>query len=91
MKFNCGSLNEKELKRLEKLEAKNAKYCARVKYLTNWHEHFAWLPVRVSDTDCRWLEKVLRKGKRIGHPEFGSWLTWEYTTPYYLERRRDNK
>lgn len=27
-----------------------------------WHEWFAWYPVRVGPGDCRWLEVVRRKG-----------------------------
>lgn len=27
----------------------------------DWHEWFAWYPVRVGRRDCRWLEKVERK------------------------------
>lgn len=29
--------------------------------ITNWHEWYAWHPVRVGYRDCRWLEKVQRK------------------------------
>jgi hypothetical protein len=27
-----------------------------------WHNWFAWFPVRVGDRDCRWFETVKRKG-----------------------------
>lgn len=27
-----------------------------------WHIWFAWFPVRVAKGDCRWLEKVERRG-----------------------------
>lgn len=30
--------------------------------LQRWHLWFAWHPVRVAKGDCRWLEKVERKG-----------------------------
>jgi hypothetical protein len=26
-----------------------------------WHKWFAWRPVRLGDSDCRWLEIVERK------------------------------
>lgn len=26
-----------------------------------WHPVFAWLPIRVGENDCRWLETVERK------------------------------
>lgn len=28
---------------------------------SDWHEWFAWYPVRVGHRDCRWLERVERK------------------------------
>ena len=31
--------------------------------LTQWHDHFAWLPVWVDDEGCRWLETVSRKAE----------------------------
>jgi len=45
--------------------------------LENWHEWFAWRPVRVGNRDCRWLEKVQRKGKYIYYGIDSCWL-WEY-------------
>lgn len=47
MKFNCGP---RALSRDKQLNL-----------LWEWHDHFAWLPVRLSDTDCRWLETVQRQ------------------------------
>ncbi len=38
----------------------------RNKPLTEWHRHFAWWPVRVSDRDCRWFEHVERRYGWIG-------------------------
>lgn len=29
--------------------------------IADWHDWFAWHPVRVGDGDCRWLETVERK------------------------------
>lgn len=39
-----------------------------------WHDWFAWRPVRVEYGGCRWLETVERRGSRW----LGSWLDWEY-------------
>jgi len=36
-------------------------YEARRKLKYQWHEWFAWHPVRVVPTECRWLEIVERK------------------------------
>lgn len=44
--------------------------------LEEWHLHFAWLPVRVGNRDCRWLEWVMRKG--VWRPCIGSSWNWEY-------------
>jgi hypothetical protein len=27
-----------------------------------WHTWFAWYPVKIAENDCRWLEKVERRG-----------------------------
>ncbi len=46
-----------------------------------WHDHFAWLPVRVRDTWV-WLERVKRKGVlHIGIMQQREWMTWEYELP----------
>ncbi|QWY83228.1 hypothetical protein [Rhizobium phage RHph_X2_25] len=39
-----------------------------------WHRWFAWYPVRVGDSDVRWLEYVERKG---WNNHFIGWQ-WEY-------------
>jgi 3',5'-cyclic AMP phosphodiesterase CpdA len=39
-----------------------------------WHEWFAWYPVRTSDTELRWLEIVKRK--RISEGNFG-WMVYQ--------------
>ena len=31
-----------------------------------WHDHFAWTPVRVGPRESRWLETVERRGKGTG-------------------------
>jgi len=39
-----------------------------------WHPWFAWLPVRIAEGDCRWLEEV---GRRIYRDWYG-YATTEY-------------
>jgi hypothetical protein len=70
MKLDCGPTKKtKERLKFEKL--------------SNWHTKFAWLPIRVGDNDCRWLEHYERKGKFERFPEYapvfsdGYW-SWEY-------------
>ena len=46
--------------------------------LTNWHPWFAWYPVRLADHDCRWMERVERKGKFYCGVGGESWWEWEY-------------
>lgn len=55
MKLNCGTTFEKRHRdELERLEA-------RLKKLKQWHDVFAFLPVRVGENECRWLETVQRR------------------------------
>lgn len=47
----------------------------------NWHRKFAWLPIKVSKHDCRWLEYVERKGTYYFISSvcgFVDGYTWEY-------------
>jgi hypothetical protein len=45
-----------------------------------WHTWFAWFPVRVGPGDCRWLEKVERRGN-IDYDSMGlSYWRYEYRT-----------
>ena len=66
MKLNCGPTPEQR---------------RRTKYerLMTWHRHFAWLPIRVADGDCRWLEFVERRGDcRINPYHFDECWTFEF-------------
>lgn len=55
MKINCGPT--KEIKEKLKKEAK----LAWVNKVTSEGEVvFAWLPIRLGENDCRWLERVKR-------------------------------
>ena len=49
----------------------------KIDKLGKWHNWFAWHPVRICSEDCRWLEKVERKGKHIDWTG-GSYIIWEY-------------
>lgn len=52
MKLNCGL--PRHLRQQAKVEAKKEK-------LEQWHDWFAWYPVRIGSEDCRWLETVGRR------------------------------
>jgi len=44
-----------------------------------WHNWFAWRPVRVSPTECRWLESVMRRGKAtVAYPDGGTIWRYQY-------------
>lgn len=51
MRFTCG----------ERKARREAQLQAEITRVTEWHPWFAWLPVRVTSSDCRWLEWVERK------------------------------
>lgn len=61
MKFDCGRIREE-------------KETPRV---TKWHDWFAFLPVRMADHDCRWMETVQRK---VGY--IGPWTGTFYDVKY---------
>jgi hypothetical protein len=45
---------------------------------TAWHRWFAWHPVKLGPSDCRWLEAIERKGE-LCHGGMGDrWWRWEY-------------
>lgn len=55
MKFRCGLTKEtKEQRERDHLRAKWA-------WQEQWHDWYAWFPVKVADNDCRWLETVRRR------------------------------
>jgi len=61
MKFNCGPTYREKIEQKEK-----------------WHVWFAWYPIRIGQTrDCRWLEKVWRKGRYTSNNEGAHW-SWKY-------------
>lgn len=53
MKFNCDYFKDKGRKKREALWEKRSQ----------WHEAFAWKPIRLAHNDCRWLETVERRLK----------------------------
>lgn len=71
MKFNCGPGPETRRARRE-LRAH-----LKQERLSNWHSFFAILPRRVGENDCRWLERIERKGTLA----FQGWAldwSWQY-------------
>jgi hypothetical protein len=51
MKWDC---DKRKREKVRKLTERLTKLC-------EWHNVFAWLPVKVADNDCRWLETVQEK------------------------------
>lgn len=45
---------------------------------TDWHGWFAWRPVRLGPSDCRWLEVVFRRGTYVNAGFGKEWAGWEY-------------
>ena len=45
--------------------------------LSQWHRWFAWHPIRLGSHDCRWLEKIWRKGEYYCSYASSGW-TWKY-------------
>lgn len=52
-------------------------YEERIDRLKNWHCWYAWKPVRLGSHDCRWFERIERKGEYHDCMFDGYW-TWEY-------------
>jgi hypothetical protein len=75
MKFKCGPSEEE-------LDKRNALFRAKVKIMENWHDHFAWWPVKMGTADCRWLETVQRR-YYVWHSDLGG------IRPQYREKQHD--
>lgn len=56
MKLDCGPSSGARYATY--IEARRAK-------LTVWHRWFAWYPVRISESECRWLEYVERRYEKV--------------------------
>jgi hypothetical protein len=73
MKFNC--------------KTKEAKNQEKERHIQQWHDWFAWRPVRIGPEDCRWLEVVWRRGVYTVYAESNCdgyfmhvrHLDWEYS------------
>ena len=50
----------------------------KVEARKEWHEWFAWYPVRVASGDCRWLETVERRGEHDWGYDGESYWDYEY-------------
>lgn len=48
--------------------------------LSEWHSFFAWYPIMITDHDCRWMERIERKGKYWFVPYVGGGWNWSYRT-----------
>jgi hypothetical protein len=55
VKFNCGPSAEQKVKNLRK------EYEERAENAAKWQPFFAWLPIRIGEDECRWLEVVERR------------------------------
>jgi hypothetical protein len=51
---------------------------AKIKRLEQWHDWFAWHPVRLGENHCRWLETIQRKGSLKWGEYPDEWWEWEY-------------
>jgi len=84
MRFNCGT-KKKKLTHEEII----AKRQAHREYMMNWHLHFAWLPVRIAENECAWLETVERRFpnagavKRFMEGTGSPYYSWRWFTPEY--------
>lgn len=55
MRFNCGpSLQERRNARALMLREKMQRFQV-------WHSYFAWMPIRVGESVCCWMETVERR------------------------------
>lgn len=63
MKINCDYFKDRR-------EARDEAYVARI---TEWHDWYAWFPIRLGNNDCRWFETIKRRG-RFSYRFTG----WEY-------------
>ena len=60
---------------------RNAETKIRMDAARAWHRHFAWLPVRVSPQEERWLETVERRLTPYWSRHDATWWTediWQY-------------
>lgn len=47
----------------------------------DWHDWFAWHPVRISPTKKVWMERVERRGGWVRSYRYTHWQ-WEYRLPF---------
>lgn len=62
MKINCDYFKDRR-------EAREATIRSQ---LEEWHDWYAWFPVRISHNDCRWLETIKRRGN-FSYRHFDGW------------------
>lgn len=86
MKFNCGP--SPEAKRRRKRELADAEH----RRLIDWHPFFTLLPRRIGENDCRWLERIERRGvygKKIVPTMWG--LAWYWTYSWEYRAKQETK
>lgn len=76
MKFKCGPTES------ERDEIK--------KHKSDWHEYFAWHPVRLESEQCAWLETIERKGKYY-HASYAGDAGWIYEYREANEQRNERQ
>lgn len=76
MKFDCG------LTAAEKAAKLRREAHERANKLMQWHDYFAWWPIRMGSRDCRWLETVERRAVywnfSLVTTEYPEFWHWEY-------------
>jgi hypothetical protein len=79
MKLNCGPKYDPDAER-RRLGVLVDYLNEQVALGNGWERWFAWRPVRVGDTECRWLEYVERRklGWFIGRHETLTYWSTEY-------------
>jgi hypothetical protein len=70
-----------------KEKKKKEEFKKRIESLVEWHQWFAWYPVRVDENDCRWLEYVETRLKPVYYSSIKNKLdhvdTWWYQNWQY--------
>lgn len=66
MKFNCDYFKQHAARK----EKEREEHLVQIA-IAPWQETFAWLPVRVAEGDCRWLEKVEYRSKVSSYSSAG--------------------
>ncbi len=85
MKFKCG-LTEDTKARLNHEALLEA-----LKKWNDWHDVFAWLPIKIADNDCRWLETVECRYRDLDIYNVLLWGKYAFHSPEYRAKERSGK